>query len=194
MYFYSTTLSQSAIPCWSPGHEHCSSSTGCCNHPGEFSRRVPVPDPAPAGRCRTHTGAPTRPRPSAPGTAQRRRPRFRGEAPAGLGVFQAQGRFLPARLSQMETKAKFGPSPSGRARQSLCLRQRRPPEGAGAAGPAAEGRGRPEGTACSSGQRDGSGGRPGHRTTGTPRPAKRKKRIWGEHGRSNGDVRRISRS
>ncbi|XP_071302971.1 platelet-activating factor acetylhydrolase isoform X2 [Agelaius tricolor] len=86
-------------------------------------------------------------------------------APCQNFVFQAQGGFLSERLSQLETKAKFGPSPSGRARQSLCLRQRRRPEGAAAARPAPEGRGWPEGTSCSSGRRDGSRGRPGHRTT-----------------------------
>ncbi|XP_023780047.1 platelet-activating factor acetylhydrolase isoform X2 [Cyanistes caeruleus] len=88
-------------------------------------------------------------------------------APCQKLAFQAQGRFLPRRLSQLETKAKFGPSPSGRARQSLCLRQRRPPVGAAAARPAPEGRGWPEGTSCCSGQRDGSRGQPGHRITGS---------------------------
>lgn len=121
------------------------------------------------------------------GTAQHLGGRgLRWDAPALLGmapcqklVFPAQGRFFPERLSQLKTKAKFGPSPSGRARQSLCLRQRRPPVGAGAAGPAPEGRGWPEAKSCSSGQRDGTGGQPGHRTTGT---AKGKKRVGGEHG------------
>ncbi|XP_032911338.1 platelet-activating factor acetylhydrolase isoform X1 [Catharus ustulatus] len=91
-----------------------------------------------------------------------------GMAPCQKHVFQAQERFPPERLSQLKSKAKFGPSPSGRAGQSLCLRRRRPPVGAGAARPAPEGRGWPEGTASSRGQRDGSGAHPGHRTTGLP--------------------------
>ncbi|XP_039551919.1 platelet-activating factor acetylhydrolase isoform X2 [Passer montanus] len=103
-----------------------------------------------------------------------------GMAPCQKLVFQAQGRFLPERLSQLKTKAKFGPSPSGRARQSLCLlreQQRRPPEGAAAAGPAPEGRGWPEGTSCTSGRRDGSRGQPGHRTTALS--VKAPMEMWG---------------
>ncbi|XP_064506778.1 platelet-activating factor acetylhydrolase isoform X2 [Pseudopipra pipra] len=88
-----------------------------------------------------------------------------GMAPCQKLVFQAQGRFLPGRLSQLKTKAKFGPSPSGRARQWLCLRDRRPPVGAAAAPLAPQGSGWPS---CSSGRRDGSTGRPGHRTPGLP--------------------------
>ncbi|RLW12421.1 hypothetical protein DV515_00000635 [Chloebia gouldiae] len=55
----------------------------------------------------------------------------------------------------METKAKFGPSPSGRARQSPCLRQRR---------------GRPEGTRRSSdsGTAAGAAGTP-HDSRAPPR-------------------------
>lgn len=87
-------------------------------------------------------------------------------APRQKLVFQAQGRFLPERLTRLKARAKFGPSPSGGARQSLCLRHRRPPAGAGAARPAPEGRGRPQATPCASGQRDGSAGQPGHRTAG----------------------------
>lgn len=108
------------------------------------------------------------------GTAQRLGGRgLRRDAHAGLAMapcqklFQAQGRFPRERLCQLKSKAKFGPSPSGRAGQSLCLRQRRPPVGAAAAGPAPEGRGWPEGTSSSWGQRDGSGAQPGHRDTGT---------------------------
>ncbi|XP_054051348.1 platelet-activating factor acetylhydrolase isoform X1 [Rissa tridactyla] len=81
-------------------------------------------------------------------------------------VFQVRGRSLPERLSHLKTKAKFGPSPSGRARQSVCPRQRPPPAGTAASRLAPEGRGRPKAPSRSSGQRDGSGGRPGHRTPG----------------------------
>lgn len=92
---------------------------------------------------------------------------FGGMAPCRKLVFQVRGRSLPERLSHLKTKAKFGPSPSGRARQSVCPRERRPPAGTAASRLAPEGRGRPKGPSCSSGQRDGSGGRPGHRTPGT---------------------------
>ncbi|KAM6207880.1 platelet-activating factor acetylhydrolase isoform 1-T1 [Sarcoramphus papa] len=87
-------------------------------------------------------------------------------APCRKLSFQAQGRSLPERLSHLKTKAKFGPSPLGRARQSVCPPERRPAAGAAASRLAPEGRGWPKGPSCSSGQRDGSGGQPGHRTPG----------------------------
>ncbi|XP_068867840.1 platelet-activating factor acetylhydrolase isoform X2 [Aphelocoma coerulescens] len=108
------------------------------------------------------------------GTAQHlggRGPRWDAQALLRMALCQklvsrAQGRLLPERLSRLKTKAKFGPSPSGRAQRSLCPRQRRPPVGAAGARPAPEGSGWPEGTSCPSGQRDGSRARPGHGTTG----------------------------
>lgn len=150
---------------------------GVATHPGEFSHGVPGARPSPSREIHhSHTASP-RTALSLPyrGTAQHLGGRgLRWDAQALLRmapcqrlVFQAQGRFLPERLSQLKTEANFGPSPSGRARRSLCLRQRRPPVGAAGARPAPEGCGWPEETSCSSGQRDGSRARPGHRTTGT---------------------------
>lgn len=40
---------------------------------------------------------------------------------AGDSLARPGERSLPERLSRLESKAKFGPSPSGRARQPLCL-------------------------------------------------------------------------
>lgn len=84
LYFYSTTLSQTAVPRSSPGHRHCSSSTGCCNpcggifswgsgclsqpQPGdpELTHKEPTHDSVPA--VPGHGPAPRRPR-APPGRA-----------------------------------------------------------------------------------------------------------------------------
>lgn len=90
-----------------------------------------------------------------------------GMAPCQKLVFQARRRTLPERLSHLKTKAKFGPSPSGAARQPLCPPEPRPAAGAAASRPPPRARGCPKGPSRSSGRWDGSGGWPGHPTPGT---------------------------
>lgn len=112
-------------------------------------------------------------------------------APCQRLVFQARGRFLPERLSQLKTEAKFGPSPSGRARRSLCLRHRRPPVGAAGARPAPEGCGGQRGHPAP--LDSGTGAERGQDTAQQVRKAlQRAKKGSGENtGRGRGDVMEI---
>lgn len=76
----------------------------------------PVPTPVPALQGRSPAAEPRAP----PGAAP-----LCGDDSAPHARFPGPGIPLRARQAPLETKAKFGPSPSGRARQSVCPRHRR---------------------------------------------------------------------
>lgn len=112
-----------------------------------------------------------------------------GMAPCQKLVFQARRRTLPERLSHLKTKAKFGPSPSGAARQPLCPPEPRPAAGAAASrGTGGARRVRPARPAAGTGA---EGGRDTPRQVrGAPGSVEAGKRVWGEHGEEQQSCKR----